>query len=225
MWLTFLCPFVVHFILIKPVLSDYLSSYVTLFQCSLGQSHKKGLTVYPRVAHFNVQVILFPIPMLLTTSHLLLLRNVDGQLIQNKVRKACIQGQRGVSVRKTILEVIHTHHMTFPLQLHCDDVTLWICVMNTSKIQLSFEAHDIVDNVSTIVVGAGVSIVHNLAPRALWDSLHGFFVNRKNNANRKNTTLVCPYDDVAILCLYSWANEASVYSTLTEAVWGHVYCS
>jgi hypothetical protein len=33
----------VHFILIKPALSDHLS-YVTLFQCSLGRSHKTGLT-------------------------------------------------------------------------------------------------------------------------------------------------------------------------------------
>ena len=36
-------PFIVHFILIKPVFSDHLS-YVTLFQCSLGRSHKTGLT-------------------------------------------------------------------------------------------------------------------------------------------------------------------------------------
>jgi len=34
----------VHFILIKPVLSDHLS-YVTLFQRSLGRSHNMGLTV------------------------------------------------------------------------------------------------------------------------------------------------------------------------------------
>ena len=36
-----------HFILIKPVLSVHLS-YVTLFQCSLGRSHKTGLTVYEK---------------------------------------------------------------------------------------------------------------------------------------------------------------------------------
>ena len=34
----------VHFILIKPVLSNHLS-YLTLFLCSLGRSHKTGLTV------------------------------------------------------------------------------------------------------------------------------------------------------------------------------------
>jgi hypothetical protein len=34
----------VHYILIKPVLSDHLS-YVTLFQCSLGRLHKTGLAV------------------------------------------------------------------------------------------------------------------------------------------------------------------------------------
>jgi hypothetical protein len=33
------------FISIKPVLSDHLS-YVTIFHCSLGRSHKTGLTVY-----------------------------------------------------------------------------------------------------------------------------------------------------------------------------------
>jgi len=35
----------VHFILIKPVLSDHLS-YVTLCQCSIGMSHKTGFTIY-----------------------------------------------------------------------------------------------------------------------------------------------------------------------------------
>jgi len=34
----------VHFISIKPVLSDHLS-YVTIFHCSLGRSQKIGLTV------------------------------------------------------------------------------------------------------------------------------------------------------------------------------------
>jgi hypothetical protein len=34
----------VHFISFKPVLSDNLS-YVTIFDCSLGKSHKTGLTV------------------------------------------------------------------------------------------------------------------------------------------------------------------------------------
>ena len=38
-------PFTVHFISIKRVLSDHLS-YVTIFNCSLGRSHKTGLTVY-----------------------------------------------------------------------------------------------------------------------------------------------------------------------------------
>ena len=33
-----------HFILVKPVFSDHLS-YVTIFQCSIGGSHKTGLTV------------------------------------------------------------------------------------------------------------------------------------------------------------------------------------
>jgi hypothetical protein len=37
-------PFTVHFISIKPVLSNHLS-YVTIFHCSLGRSHKIGLTV------------------------------------------------------------------------------------------------------------------------------------------------------------------------------------
>jgi hypothetical protein len=40
----FLFPFTVHFISIKPVLSDHLS-YVTIFHCSLGRSQKTGLTV------------------------------------------------------------------------------------------------------------------------------------------------------------------------------------
>jgi hypothetical protein len=35
----------VHFLSIKPVLSDHLS-YVTIFHCSLGRSHKTVLTVY-----------------------------------------------------------------------------------------------------------------------------------------------------------------------------------
>jgi len=35
----------VHFISIKPVLSDHLS-YVTIFHCSIARSHKTGLTVY-----------------------------------------------------------------------------------------------------------------------------------------------------------------------------------
>ena len=39
MWPKFKFPFTVHFILIKPVLSDHLS-YVTLFHCSLGRSLK-----------------------------------------------------------------------------------------------------------------------------------------------------------------------------------------
>ena len=41
----FLFPFQVHFISIKPVLSDNLS-YVTIFHCSLEWSHKTGLTVH-----------------------------------------------------------------------------------------------------------------------------------------------------------------------------------
>ena len=40
----FLFPFTVHFISIKPVLSNHLS-YVNIFHCSLGRSHKTGLTV------------------------------------------------------------------------------------------------------------------------------------------------------------------------------------
>jgi hypothetical protein len=40
----------VHFILIKPVFIDHLS-YVTLFQCSPGRSHKNGLSVYLNTAH------------------------------------------------------------------------------------------------------------------------------------------------------------------------------
>jgi len=35
----------VYFISIKLVLSDHLS-YVTIFYCSLGRSHKTGLTVF-----------------------------------------------------------------------------------------------------------------------------------------------------------------------------------
>ena len=42
-----------HFISIKPVLSDYLS-YVTLFQCSHGRSYKTGLTVFET---FRVQIL------------------------------------------------------------------------------------------------------------------------------------------------------------------------
>jgi hypothetical protein len=38
-------PFTVHFISIEFVLSDHLS-YVTIFDCSHGRSHKTGLTVY-----------------------------------------------------------------------------------------------------------------------------------------------------------------------------------
>jgi hypothetical protein len=40
-----LFPFTVHIISIKPVLSNHLS-YVTIFHCSLGRSHKTDLTVY-----------------------------------------------------------------------------------------------------------------------------------------------------------------------------------
>ena len=36
--------FTVHFISIKPVLSDHLS-YVTIFHCSIARSHETGLTV------------------------------------------------------------------------------------------------------------------------------------------------------------------------------------
>ena len=39
----FLFSFTMHFILIKPVLSDHLP-YLTIFHCSLGRSHKAGLT-------------------------------------------------------------------------------------------------------------------------------------------------------------------------------------
>jgi hypothetical protein len=39
-----LFPLTVHFISIKPVLSDHLS-YVAIFHCSIGRSHKTGLTV------------------------------------------------------------------------------------------------------------------------------------------------------------------------------------
>jgi hypothetical protein len=42
----------VHFILIKPVLSDHLS-YVTIFHCSFGRSHKTGLTV---ITHFCMSI-------------------------------------------------------------------------------------------------------------------------------------------------------------------------
>jgi hypothetical protein len=42
MWPYILFPFTVHFISIKPVLSNHLS-YVTIFHCSLGRSHKTGL--------------------------------------------------------------------------------------------------------------------------------------------------------------------------------------
>jgi hypothetical protein len=38
----FLFSFTMHFILIKPVLSDHLP-YLTIFHCSLGRSHKAGL--------------------------------------------------------------------------------------------------------------------------------------------------------------------------------------
>ena len=43
MWPLFSFPFTVHFISIKPVLSDHLP-YVTPFHCSLVRSHKAGLT-------------------------------------------------------------------------------------------------------------------------------------------------------------------------------------
>ena len=39
-----LFPFAVHIILIKPVWNNHLSC-VTVFQCSLGKSHKTGLTI------------------------------------------------------------------------------------------------------------------------------------------------------------------------------------
>ena len=44
MWPWFLFPFRVHFISIKPVLHNHLS-YVTIFHCSIGSSHKISLTV------------------------------------------------------------------------------------------------------------------------------------------------------------------------------------
>jgi hypothetical protein len=45
-YVTLICiSLTVHSISIKPVLSDHLS-YVTIFHCSPGKSHKTGLTVY-----------------------------------------------------------------------------------------------------------------------------------------------------------------------------------
>ena len=53
-YLQFLFPFIVEFISNKPVLSDPLS-YVTIFHCPLGRSHKTGLTVY---GHFKKKWLL-----------------------------------------------------------------------------------------------------------------------------------------------------------------------
>jgi len=39
-----LFPFKMHFMSTKPALNDH-QSYVTIFHCSLGRSHKTGLTV------------------------------------------------------------------------------------------------------------------------------------------------------------------------------------
>jgi hypothetical protein len=51
----FLFPFTVHFISIKPVLSDHLS-YATIFHCSLRRSHKKGLAVKCLDATFETTI-------------------------------------------------------------------------------------------------------------------------------------------------------------------------
>ena len=48
--------FIVHFISIKPVLRDHLS-YATIFHCSLGRSHKTGLTV--SISHSIFEVTYF----------------------------------------------------------------------------------------------------------------------------------------------------------------------
>ena len=45
MWLRLSFPFAVHFMLIKPMLSDHLS-YVALFWCVLGGSYKTGFTIF-----------------------------------------------------------------------------------------------------------------------------------------------------------------------------------
>jgi hypothetical protein len=46
----------VHLILIKPVVSNHLS-YVTIFQCTLGRSHKTGLTVDDSPFSFGIKII------------------------------------------------------------------------------------------------------------------------------------------------------------------------
>ena len=55
MWLSYQFPFTVHFILIKPVLSNHLS-YVTLFQRSFGRSHLTTLTLVS-ANNFSVTVV------------------------------------------------------------------------------------------------------------------------------------------------------------------------
>ena len=49
-----------HFISIKPVLSDHLP-YVTIFHCSLGRSHKADLTVFQERSNYKLSI-----PFLLT---------------------------------------------------------------------------------------------------------------------------------------------------------------
>ena len=51
-WSWFSFPVAVHFISIKPVLSDHLS-YVTIFHCSRGRSYKTGLTVLVHTTSSN----------------------------------------------------------------------------------------------------------------------------------------------------------------------------
>jgi hypothetical protein len=55
MWPYILFPFTLHFISIKPVIN---LSYVTIFYCSLGRSHKTGLTVY-MVLIFSKIIVMF----------------------------------------------------------------------------------------------------------------------------------------------------------------------
>jgi hypothetical protein len=70
MWPQFLFPFTVHFISIQLVLSKHLS-YVTIFHCSLGKSHKTGLTnlLNPLCFKPNSIFILFFRTQMISTAH------------------------------------------------------------------------------------------------------------------------------------------------------------
>jgi hypothetical protein len=70
----------VHFISIKPVLNDHLS-YLTIFHCSLGRSHKTGLTVYKKQHRTNKDLLYWCTRQILSPGTLILTGGGYSQVI------------------------------------------------------------------------------------------------------------------------------------------------